>query len=117
MSLFYLFIAPAPPPAIPKPKVFVNKQPPIVINRKAQSYTINAGSPVIVKPAPVVIQRPGSSEYVPTYETVTAAPIIVTKKIIKVDRPIIERYVPGRVVWTLPCIDGKRTLKQKLSLG
>lgn len=95
---------PAPPCAKPepKPKVYINKQAPIVINRKAQSYVVNAGAPVIIKPAPVVIQRPGHSEFRPIVQTVTSAPIIVDKKIIKIERPIVKKFYQEAFSQTLP---------------
>lgn len=73
------------------PKVFVHKQPPIVINRPPQSYTVNAGAPVVVKPAPVVIHRPGKNEIRPVVVDVTSRPIVVTKKVIKIERPVIKK--------------------------
>lgn len=91
------------PSTTPKPKVYVNKQPPIVINRKAQSYVVNAGPAVVIKPAAVVIQRPGQCETVPYTLTVTAKPIIVKKKIIQVSRPIIKKYFVEQYSKTEDC--------------
>lgn len=53
---------------------------------------MNAGSPVLIKPAPVVIQRAGKNEIRPVVETITSKPIVVNKKIIKIDRPIVKKY-------------------------
>lgn len=100
VSFPFFTLAPAPPspcgcapapPTTPKPKIFINKQAPIVINRPAQSYTVSAGKPVVVKPAPVVIQRAGKSEVRPYVINVTGRPIVVNKKILKIDRPIIKK--------------------------
>lgn len=82
--------------------MYINKQPPIVINRKALSFVVQAGAPVIIKPAPVVIQKPGQSEYRPYVQTVTSAPIIVDKKIIKIERPIVKKYYQEAYSQTLP---------------
>lgn len=91
-------------------QVFINRQPAIIVNRKAQSFVVNAGAPVIIKPAPVVIQRPGSSEYRPYVQTVTSAPIVVTKKIIKIDRPIVKKFYQEAYSQTEACDCGSQTI-------
>lgn len=96
--IFYLSTA----TTTPKPKVFINKQQPIVINRPAQSYVVNAGAPVHIRPAPVVIQSQGKSEYRPYVQTITSKPIVVDKKIIKIERPIVKKYYEEKYSKTEP---------------
>lgn len=94
---------PTPKPTTPKPKIFINEQPPIIIDRKAQSYVVKASAPIVVKPAPVVIHRPGSVESRPVVINVTPKPIVVTKKIVKVERPIVKKYYVEQYSKTEPC--------------
>lgn len=90
--------------------MYINRQPAIIVNRKAQSFVVNAGAPVIIKPAPVVIQRPGSSEYRPYEQTITSPPIIVNKKIIKIDRPIVKKFYQEAYSQQEPCDSGSQTI-------
>lgn len=90
--------------------MYINRQPAIIVNRKAQSFVVNAGAPVIIKPAPVVIQRPGTSEYRPYEQTISSPPIIVDKKIIKIDRPIVKKYYHESYSQAESCDCGSQTI-------
>lgn len=90
-------------PAEEKPKVIINRQPPIVVNRQAQKYVVKAGKPMVVKPAPVVINRPKSVEVRPVVIEHTEKPIIVTKKIVKISRPIVKKYFVEKYSKTEAC--------------
>lgn len=86
-----------------KPHVYVQQQPPIVIDRPPQSLVVKAPAPILVRPAPVIINRPGPVEVRPVVVKHQPKPVVVTKKILKVSRPIVKKYYVEKYSKTEPC--------------
>lgn len=73
-------------------KVYVNNGKPIIVTGKSRHVVIPANQPIVVRPSPVVIRQKADVEVRPIHITKQKAPIIVTKKIVKLHQPIIKKY-------------------------
>ena len=73
-------------------KVYVQSQPPIVVDRKQQTVHVKAGKAILINPAPVVIQRKQEVDYRPIVVKHQQKPLIVHKKIVQISRPIHKKY-------------------------
>lgn len=72
--------------------MFVNRAKPLYVTGKSRRVVVPAGKSIVVKPAPVVIRQKGDVEVRPIHITKQPPPLIVTKKIVKLHRPIIKKY-------------------------
>lgn len=72
--------------------MYIQQQPPIVVDRKAQNVVVKASAPILIKPAPVIINRPGQVEVRPVVIKHQPKPVVVKKKIVQVSRPIVKKY-------------------------
>lgn len=75
-----------------KEKVFVNHAKPLYITGKSRHVVVPASEPIVVKPSPVVIRQKADVEVRPIHITKQPAPLIVTKRIVKLHQPIVKKY-------------------------
>lgn len=76
-----------------KPDIFYNRLKPIIVNAKERNVEIVEDSPpLVIKPAPVLIRRPGRVEVRPIIVKHQPETLVVPKRITKITRPVVKKF-------------------------
>lgn len=88
-----------------KPDIFYNRLKPIIVNAKQRNVEVISDSPpLIIKPAPVLIRRPGRVEVRPIIVKHRPETLVVPKRITKITRPVVKKFYQEKFQETeYPC--------------